>query len=86
MRSKIVAAVLVTAVMSVASASFAAGMVATGTIKALDAKALTVTMVDGSIYTLPKDFKITAFKVGEKVTLTYEAKGTAKTIDTMAAA
>ena len=86
MRSKIVAAVLVTAVMSMGSAVLAAGTAASGTIKALDAKAMTVTMEDGSVYTLPAGFKIDGFKVGEKVTLTWEKKGTAKDIDTMVAA
>ena len=83
MRSKIVAAVLVTAVMGVGSASFAAGTAGTGTIKALDAKALTVTMVAGTVYTLPKGFKTDGFKAGEKVSLTWELKGTVKDIDTM---
>lgn len=86
MRSKILAAVLVTAVMGVASASFAAATAGTGTIKSMDAKAMTVTMQDGTVYKLPADFKIAAFKVGEKVTLTWEMKGTVKDIDTMVAA
>lgn len=83
MRSKIVAAVLVTAVMSMGSAVLAAGTEATGTIKALDAKAMTVTMEDGTVYTVPAVFKLDGFKVGEKVALTWEKKGTAKDIDTM---
>ena len=72
--------------MSMGSAVLAAGTAASGTIKALDAKAMTVTMEDGSVYTLPAGFKIDGFKVGEKVTLTWEKKGMAKDIDTMVAA
>ena len=83
MRSKFVAAVVVTAVMGMGSAVFAAGMEATGTIKAVDAKAMTVTMEDGTLYSLPAGFKIDAFKAGQKVTLTWELKGTVKDIDTM---
>ena len=86
MRTKLVSAMLLTAVLGFASASFAAGMAATGTIKAIDAKAMTVTMVDGAVYVLPEGFKIAYFKVGEKVALTWEQKGLAKDIDTMVAA
>lgn len=83
MRSKIVAAVLMTAVMGVGAAAFAAGTAASGTIKAIDAKAMTVTLEDGSVYALPAGFKIDTFKAGEKVSLTWEMKGTAKAVDTM---
>ena len=86
MRSKIVAAVLVTAVMFMGSAVLAAGTAANGTIKALDAKAMTVTLEDGSVYMLPAGFKISGFKVGEKVTLTWEMKNGVKDIDTLVAA
>lgn len=83
MRKAFVAAVLVSAVMG--SAVFAAGTAAQGTIKALDAKAMTVTLEDGSVYGLPAGFKLDGFKVGEKVSLTWELKGTIKDIDTMTA-
>ena len=86
MRSNFVSAVLVTAVLGFGSAAMAAGTAATGVIKSIDAKAMTVTMVDGVIYTLPLGFKIADFKVGEKVALTWELKGLAKDIDTMVAA
>lgn len=74
MRSKILPLVLI-AGMSFGGAAFAAGADVSGTIKAIDAKALTVTLEDGTVYTLPAGFKLDAFKVGEKVTITAEKKG-----------
>jgi diphthamide biosynthesis methyltransferase len=74
MRSKIVTHALI-AGMSFAGAAFAATSHATGAIKALDAKALTVTLADGTTYHLPAGFKLGAFKVGEKVSIAWEAKG-----------
>ena len=85
MRSTLMGAVLVTAVLAMGSASFAAGTAASGVIKSLDAKAMTVTLEDGSVYTLPAGFKIDGFKAGEKVALTWELKGTVKDIETMTA-
>ena len=86
MRSKIIGAVLVTAALAMGTAGFAAGTAASGVIKALDAKAMTVTLEDGSVYTLPGGFKIDGFKAGEKVTLTWEMKDGKKNIDTLVAA
>ncbi len=85
MRSKFASALLMTAAVMLGSSAFAASMQAIGTIKAIDAKAMTVTMSDGKVYELPAGFKLTDFKVGEKVTLTWEKKGTALAIDTMVA-
>ncbi|MEO8241219.1 MAG: DUF1344 domain-containing protein [bacterium] len=85
MHSKFASALLMTAAVMVGSSVFAASMQAAGTIKAIDAKAMTVTMSDGTVYTLPAGFKLTDFKVGESVKLTWEQKGTAKDIDTMVA-
>lgn len=73
MRSKLLPLVLI-AGMSFAGASFAAGMDVSGTIKAIDAKAMTVTLEDGKVYQLPTGFKLDAFKVGEKVKITSEMK------------
>lgn len=42
----------------------------TGTLKAIDAKAETVTL-GKTVYHFAKGFDLSAFKVGEKVTLTY---------------
>lgn len=85
MHTKLASAVLLTALLGLASASFAATMTTSGTIKLIDAKAMTVTMLDGSVYTLPQGFKVADFKTGEKVTLGWEQKGTVRAIDTMTA-
>ena len=67
------------------AAAFAASTAATGMINAIDAKAMTVTLEDGTIYLLPAGFKIDTFKVGEKVALTSQMKGTDKLVDTLKA-
>lgn len=85
MRSKIVAAVLVTAVMSMGSVALAAGTTASGTIKALDAKVMTVMLQDGTIYSLPAGLKTDNFKVGDPVTLTWALKNGVKDVETIRA-
>ena len=74
MRSKILSVALVTG-MTFAGAAFAAATDTAGVIKTIDTKAMTVTLVDGSSYQLPAGFKLDGFKVGEKVSITWEAKG-----------
>ena len=76
MHSKFASIVLLIASLGVASAAFAASTDTTGTIKAIDAKALSVTLQDGTVYMLPKSVKLDGFKVGEKVSLLWEMKGT----------
>ena len=85
MKSKIVAAVLVTAALSLGFAAFAAGTTASGTIKALDAKVMTVVLQDGTIYSLPASAKSDSFKVGDPVTLTWAVKAGTKDIETIKA-
>lgn len=85
MRSKIVAAVLVTAAVSLGFAAFAAGTTASGTIKALDAKVMTVMLQDGTVYALPAGFKADTFKVGDPVTLTWALKNGVKGVETIRA-
>jgi Cu/Ag efflux protein CusF len=46
---------------------------ATGMIKAIDMSKDMVTLDNGSIYTAPSSMNLSAFKVGEKVTVTYSA-------------
>lgn len=74
MRSLILPAALVATV--VASGAFAA-TTTTGEIKSIDAKALSVTLADGTVYMLPAGFKLDALKVGEKVSINWDMKGTA---------
>ena len=77
MRSKILPLVLV-ASMSFGAVAFAAATDTKGVIKAVDEKAMTVTLEDGSVYKLPAGFKLADLKVGEKVTVSWEAKGSDK--------
>jgi len=49
-----------------------------GVIKSIDAKAMTVVLQDGSSYTVPKGVDLKAFKVGGKVTITWDANGKKK--------
>ncbi|MBI1171206.1 DUF1344 domain-containing protein [bacterium] len=78
MRSKILTLALITG-LTCAGAAFAATSAsisnATGAIKSMDTKAMTVTLADGTTYHLPAGFKLSTFKVGEKVSITWEAKG-----------
>lgn len=85
MSSKILPLVLI-AGLSFGGAAFAAATDTAGTIKSIDAKALTVTLQDGTTYQLPAGFKLDAFKVGEKVSVSWEAKGALKEATGMKAA
>jgi hypothetical protein len=74
MRSQMMA---VAALLSVVGGSMAMAATTTdGTIKALDMKAHTITLADGSAYMLPATFKDPGLKVGEKVAVVWELKGT----------
>lgn len=65
------------AALSASSLAFAATpSTVEGTIKAIDAKADTITLDNGAFYHLAKTIKIAAFKVGEKVKITFEQNGT----------
>ena len=48
---------------------------ATGTIKSIDATKETVTLSDGSTYAAPPSMKLSSFKVGQKVDVTYTQSG-----------
>lgn len=62
-------------VSSMAMAATAAPSTTEGTIKALDAKAMTLTLNDGSVYGLAKTIKLASLKVGEKVKITWTKVG-----------
>jgi Cu/Ag efflux protein CusF len=59
--------------MGAASVAYAAD--ATGTIKSLDMTKDIVTLDSGSSYMAPKSVKLSNFKVGEKVTVSYTKAG-----------
>jgi Cu/Ag efflux protein CusF len=66
-------ATLAAALMGAATAAYAADV--TGTIKGLDMAKDTITLDNGSTYMAPKSVKLSNFKVGEKVTLSYSKTG-----------
>ncbi|HEY1864519.1 MAG TPA: DUF1344 domain-containing protein [Roseiarcus sp.] len=66
-------AVVATALMGAASVAYAAD--ATGKIKSLDMTKDMVTLDSGSSYMAPKSVKLSNFKVGEKVTVSYTKAG-----------
>jgi opacity protein-like surface antigen len=66
-------AVLATVLMGAASVAYAAD--ATGKIKSLDMTKDVVTLDSGSSYMVPKSVKLSNFKVGEKVTVSYTKAG-----------
>lgn len=65
----------VAAALAASSVAFAAGMMATGTIRAVDTKAMTLTLKNGSKYMLPAALKDQGLKVGEKVKIAYVLVG-----------
>jgi Cu/Ag efflux protein CusF len=68
-----VGAVLATALLGSASLAYAAD--ATGKIKSLDMTKDVVTLDNGSSYMAPKTVKLSDFKVGQKVTVSYSNAG-----------
>jgi Cu/Ag efflux protein CusF len=68
-----VGAVLATALLGSASLAYAAD--ATGKIKSLDMSKDVVTLDNGSSYMAPKTVKLSDFKVGQKVTVSYSNAG-----------
>jgi hypothetical protein len=70
---KIVVSALVLASLGLSSAAMAAATAVTGAVAAIDAKNETVT-IDKTVYIFPAKFDLSKIKVGEKVTITFEAK------------
>jgi Cu/Ag efflux protein CusF len=68
-----VGAVLATALLGATSVAYAAD--ATGKIKSLDTTKDMVTLDSGSSYWAPKSVKLSDFKVGQKVTVSYTKAG-----------
>ncbi len=66
-------AALAAALLGAASVAFAAD--ATGAIKSLDTSKDMITLDNGSSYMAPKSVKLSDFKVGEKVTVSYTKSG-----------
>ena len=68
-----IGAVLATALLGSASLAYAAD--ATGKIKSVDMTKDMVTLDNGSSYMAPKSVKLSDFKVGQKVTVSYSKAG-----------
>ena len=67
-----------TLIASIGAASVAfASTTSVGVIKAMDAKTHSLTLADGTVYMLPSKFKDPGLKVGEKVSIVWDMKGTA---------
>lgn len=71
------------AILATSAMAFAAAHVTTGTVKAFDAKAMSLSLADGSSYSLPKGFKDPGIKTGEKVKVSWEQSGQKKMADTV---
>ena len=65
----------VAAVLLIGLAGSASAADATGVIKSLDPAKNTVALDNGSSYDVAKGVKLSSFKVGEKVTITYTQSG-----------
>jgi Protein of unknown function (DUF1344) len=74
-------AVLAAALLALAPAANAAG--ATGKIKSLDMTKDMVILDNGSSYTAPKSMKLSDFRIGEKVTVSYTKTGDKMDIGSM---
>jgi Cu/Ag efflux protein CusF len=74
------------ALISASTLAFAASATDTSTIKSIDAKAPSITLDDGKVFKLAKSFNVTSLKVGAKVTVTYDMKGTDMVATKVAAA
>ena len=77
MRSNILSLALI-ASLGLGTAVLAASTDTTGMIKTIDAKAMTGVLEDGTTYHLPAGYDLKTFKVGEKVVVSWEMKGTLK--------
>lgn len=71
MKKLIIPAVAAT-LMAFGASAYAAS--ATGMIKSIDTVKDTIVLSDGSVYSVPATVKMGQFKVGEKVTVTYQTQ------------
>lgn len=67
----LLAPVTAAAVLLSSMGAFAAATVTNGTVKAFSPTAMTLTLNDGTVYALPKNFKDPGVKVGEKVKISW---------------
>ena len=74
---KFVLPLIIVASLGASSMAMAAASTAEGVIKSIDAKAMTLTLDNGTVYHLAKTIKVASLKAGEKVKITWEKVGTA---------
>lgn len=72
MRKSLVSAALAASLLT--TAAFAASATDIGAIKSLDATKHLVTLADGKVFQAPAGWSFSAYKVGEKVKVTYEVQ------------
>jgi Cu/Ag efflux protein CusF len=72
MRKIFVPAAAAAVVLAGAFSAFAAGTMTTGVVKAVDVKAGSLTLADGTTYMFPKNFINPGLKAGEKVKISWQ--------------
>jgi Cu/Ag efflux protein CusF len=65
---------MLAASLAFATSTFAASQSTSGVVKSVDTKNDSITLVDGSSFTLGEGFEAESFKVGEKVVITFTKK------------
>jgi Cu/Ag efflux protein CusF len=73
---KILLPLVITAALAAPSLALAAAQTTDGTIRAIDQKAMTVTLNDGEVFHLPPAYKVADLKAGAKVKVTWDKMGT----------
>jgi opacity protein-like surface antigen len=71
------------AILATSAVAFAAVQHTDGTIKTFDAKAMSLTLNDGTAFVLSKKFKDPGLKVGEKVSVMWDMSGTNKVAESV---
>ena len=66
--------VFLTASFLLANVAFAANMTANGVVKSVDSGGDSITLADGSVYTLGEGFEAETFKPGQKVAIVFDTK------------
>ena len=73
MRKSLISAVIAASLVS--SAALAAQKTDSGAIKKIDTVKHQLTLADGKIFNLPASWKGAGYKIGDKVTVSYEMRG-----------
>ena len=73
---KLLVPLAVVAALGMSSFALAAATTTQGTVKAIDSKAMTLTLSDGGVYHLASTIKVADIKAGAKVKITWDKVGT----------